>query len=95
MFAITTFADLAILVALIVAWCTVIRLVAGDQPLDLTALLGQASTMPWPRGVQEEEPPRWRLELLDRRPPASDPREERGRAPDPAPQPAQAGCATG
>ena len=70
MFAITTFADLAILAALIVAWCAVIRLVAGDQPLDLTALLGQAAPMPWPRGVQEEEPQRWRLELLDRRPAA-------------------------
>ena len=95
MFAITTFADLTILAALIVAWCAVIRLVAGDQPLDLTALLGQAAPMPGPRGVQEEEPQRWRLELLDRRPAAPDPREERGRAQDPAPQPAQARCATG
>jgi hypothetical protein len=27
--------------------------------------------LPWPRGVQEEEPQPWRLELLDRRPPTA------------------------
>jgi hypothetical protein len=34
-----------------------IRILAGDQTADA----------PWPRGVQEEEPTPWNVQLLDRR----------------------------
>jgi hypothetical protein len=94
-FAITTFADIAILAALIAAWFLVVRLIAGDQPVDLAALFGAATRMPWPRGVQEEEPQPWRLELLDRRPTAPDPGIDRRAATDTPAHAAHAGCATG
>ena len=58
----------------VVASLIVVRLLAGDQPIDLAVLFGQRrGTMPWPRGVQEEEPRPWRFELLDRRPMAAGP----------------------
>jgi hypothetical protein len=28
---------------------------------------GESADMPWPRGVQEQEPKRWNVNLLDRR----------------------------
>lgn len=56
-----------------VASLVVVRRVAGDQPIDLAVLFGDAGHMPWPRGVQEEEPRPWRFELLDRRPAAVSP----------------------
>ena len=47
-----------------------IRLLAGREGGGVAAvnLFGVQGEMPWPRGVQEEEPPRWRVELLERRP---------------------------
>jgi hypothetical protein len=51
----------------------VVRRLAGGQPIDLAVLFGNAGHMPWPRGVQEEEPRPWRFELLDRRRTAAGP----------------------
>ena len=53
--------DLASILSLVpaialVASLVVVRRLAGDQPIDLAALFGHATPMPWPRGVQEEEP---------------------------------------
>jgi hypothetical protein len=44
------------------------RLVDGGDGPTLPDILRIPSDSPWPRGVQEEEPLPWRLELLDRRP---------------------------
>jgi hypothetical protein len=51
------------------------RLLAGPEPapMNLFSLSGEP---PWPRGVQEEDPPRWRLEILDRRQPRAGDRPE-------------------
>ena len=59
-FAIPATAAIASLVA--------VRRLAGDQPIDLAVLFGDAAHLPWPRGVQEEEPRPWRFEVIDRRP---------------------------
>ena len=58
----------------VVAMIIVVRRLSGDQPVDLAVLFGDAGHMPWPRGVQEEEPRPWRFELLDRRPATANPR---------------------
>jgi hypothetical protein len=44
------------------------RLLAGAEGPTLIDTFRIPSDSPWPRGVQEEEPLAWRLELLDRRP---------------------------
>ncbi len=95
MFAITTPADIALLGAAIAAMVSAIRLIAGDEPVDLAALIGAAAPMPWPRGVQEEEPHPWRFELLDRRPKPVAPSVDPGCATGLATHPAPAGQATG
>jgi hypothetical protein len=46
------------------------RLLAGPDPAP-TNLFRLGVDPPWPRGIQEEDPPRWRVEILDRRGPAS------------------------
>src|SRR5919112_6146826 len=38
------------------------RLIAGSEPIDLGEVLSVRAEMAWPRGVQEEDPPRWRFE---------------------------------
>ena len=52
----------AIAAVLVLTWA----LGAGD-PTDLGLLFGRPWELAWPRGVQEEEPQPWRLDLLDRR----------------------------
>jgi hypothetical protein len=42
----------------------------GGEPFDAGALLQHSWEPGWPRGVQEEEPRRYRVELIDRRRPA-------------------------
>jgi len=79
----------------LVASVLAVRRLAGDQPIDLAALFGHESPMPWPHGVQEEEPQPWRLELLDRRPAATDATRDLDRVGGPAARPAQVGCVTG
>ena len=60
--------DVIFLVAAVAALMLGIRRVAGGEPIDLSALFrSPAATLPWPRGVQEEEPRSWRVEILDRR----------------------------
>jgi hypothetical protein len=68
------FVSIVIPATAVVASLVAVRRLAGDQPIDLAVLFGNASQMPWPRGVQEEEPQPWRLELLDRRPTVAPPR---------------------
>jgi hypothetical protein len=53
-----------------------IRLLAG----------GESTSMPWPRGVQEEEPKHWNAQLFDRPSPGPrQPERERGRRHRPLP----------
>jgi hypothetical protein len=60
--------DVIFLVAAVAALILGIRRLAGGEPIDLGALFtSPAATLPWPRGVQEEEPRPWRVEILDRR----------------------------
>jgi hypothetical protein len=53
------------------------RWLAGDEGASLADVLAIPIDPPWPRGVQEEEPVRWRLEALR-------PSRDRARAPEPA-----------
>jgi hypothetical protein len=46
------------------------RLIAGSAGGALSDLFAIPVDPPWPRGVQEEEPVRWRVELLHRRTPS-------------------------
>lgn len=49
------------------------RFLAGGERSDLSRLFAIPADLPWPRGVQEEEPVRWRTELIDGGPDAIDP----------------------
>lgn len=49
------------------------RLLAGAEGPTLADLFAIPVDPPWPHGVQEEEPRRWRLDPLERRPVAADP----------------------
>ena len=62
-----------------------LRVIAPDG-IDLEAMLRLPSDSAWPRGMQEEEPVRWRVELLSRprNQPAAESSEQRGREPSPA-----------
>jgi hypothetical protein len=52
----------------LIAWVVLLRVLTAGEGFDLADLFRHPGELPWPRGVQEEEPQRWRLELLDRRP---------------------------
>ena len=52
----------AIAAVLVLTWA----IGAGD-PTDLGLLFGRPWELAWPRGVQEEEPQPWRLDLLEPR----------------------------
>jgi hypothetical protein len=49
----------------------VTRLIAGRADGSLAVLLAMHADLPWPRGVQEEEPPAWRFEHLAARSPST------------------------
>ena len=60
--------------AMIIAPAIVLnRLFAGAEGPTLADLCAIPVDPPWPHGVQEEEPLRWRLDRLERRPVAADP----------------------
>jgi hypothetical protein len=42
-----------------------IRLLAGGKDVAPVNLFAISADPPWPRGVQEEDPPRWRVELIE------------------------------
>ena len=54
----------AALAALLVALLR--RLAAWNEGPSLAALVGGPRDLPWPRGVQEEEPVRWDVQRLRR-----------------------------
>lgn len=51
----------------LIGWIVLLRVLTAGEPVDLADLFRQPGQLPWPRGVQEEEPQPWRLEVLDRR----------------------------
>jgi len=55
----------------VAATLTLTWAIRAGEPADLGTFFGRPWELSWPRGVQEEEPQPWRLELLDRRPAAS------------------------
>ena len=58
--------DVAVPAAALAVLLGIVRLVTGGERVDLTALFIDPTRLPWPRGVQEEDPTAWRLALLDR-----------------------------
>jgi hypothetical protein len=94
-FDIESLLSLAIPATAVVASLIVVRRLAGDQPVNLAVLFGNAAQLPWPRGMQEEEPRPWRFDLLDRRQAPTETARTPDRAAGAAARPAQAGCATG
>jgi hypothetical protein len=61
----------AIAAVALIGWIVMLRVVTAGEPVDLADLFRNPAELPWPRGVQEEEPQPWRLELLDRRSPTA------------------------
>jgi hypothetical protein len=62
---------LLVIAALIAVAVAVADRRLGGEPFDAAALLPHSWEPGWPKGVQEEEPLRYRVELIDRRRPAS------------------------
>ncbi len=51
----------------VAATLTLTWAIRAGEPADLGTFFGRPWELSWPRGVQEEEPQPWRLELLDGR----------------------------
>ncbi len=65
--------EIAATTAMIVVPAIVLnRLLAGTEGPTLTDLFAVPVDPPWPLGVQEEEPVRWRLDRLEHRTAAGD-----------------------
>jgi len=65
--------DLVALAVAVAVSLGILRLLTGNEPVNLGAPFAFRAPDPWPRGVQEEDPAPWRLDLLDRRPRAARP----------------------
>jgi len=50
----------------VAATLTLTWAIRAGEPADLGTFFGRPWELSWPRGVQEEEPQPWRLELLER-----------------------------
>jgi hypothetical protein len=61
-FDLATLFDMAVPVAALIAAIVIVRRLSGDQPVNLVALFGDPLPLPWPRGVQEEDPQPWRFD---------------------------------
>jgi hypothetical protein len=58
--------DIAALASLVAAPLVLVRFLARGEPVDLSRLFAIPSELPWPRGVQEEDPRPWRVDLISR-----------------------------
>jgi hypothetical protein len=63
------FFPVILLIAIVAAFAIVDRR-SGGEPLDVASLFSRSWEMEWPRGVQEEEPVRFRVELLGKASPS-------------------------
>jgi hypothetical protein len=61
MFDIGTLTTASIIAISLVMWVVLIRILGGADPAQMTSIFGRPWEPAWPRGVQEEEPFRWRL----------------------------------
>jgi hypothetical protein len=66
MFDITTLSYPITITLLIGMWALVNRLTRDASAEDLARMFGTPWDPAWPRGVQEDEPFHWHVELLDR-----------------------------
>jgi hypothetical protein len=60
--------DIGAVAVLVAIPLFVLRRLAGDEPIDLSRMFAAPRELPWPRGIQEEDPQPWRLDGLRRRP---------------------------
>jgi hypothetical protein len=65
MFDISTVMSIAPMVFGIAGFIVLTRMLAGGEPGDLARVFGAPWDPAWPRGVQEDEPMHWRVDLLD------------------------------
>lgn len=76
--------DFASLVAFIIVGAAIagpfifVRVLARGEPLDLFRMFAAPTELPWPRGVQEEEPQPWRWDARSSRPTPESARSESG-----------------
>jgi hypothetical protein len=68
----TLLTAIALLAAIPAIVLTVRRLLGAGEPLDLASLFPRSWDLGWPRGVQEEEPVRFRVEAIRRHPRTAD-----------------------
>ena len=66
MFDPTTLTNLVFVAISLTALVAVLRAIGAGDPVDLGSMFAHPWEAPWPRGVQEEEPQPWRVDLLDR-----------------------------
>jgi hypothetical protein len=66
-FDIASLGQIAAITAVIVAPVVLVRILAGGGSVGLEGLFPPPGEPPWPRGVQEEEPRQWRIDLVARR----------------------------
>jgi hypothetical protein len=86
MFDITTLTTILAILIGVATWAGLSVALRDADPVDLAAMFGGRQRSAWPRGVQEEEPFSWHLELLDRRAePTSLPSAAAGPAPNARP----------
>ena len=50
-----------VLLVTVLPMIVLVRLAAGDGDFGFDALIRADTTLPWPKGVQEEEPKPWRF----------------------------------
>ena len=60
-FTVLFFVGIAVPIVLVVRW------LGNGDAAGIDGLFASPTDLPWPRGVQEEEPARWKVELIDRR----------------------------
>ena len=50
-----------VLAVTVIPFVILVRLVAGREDFGFDSIMRYDATLPWPRGVQEEEPQPWNL----------------------------------
>ncbi len=60
-----------VLAVTVIPVIVMIRLVAGHEDFGFDALVRHDATLPWPKGVQEEEPQPWKVGSALREPGAT------------------------
>ena len=61
----TLFGIVIVLGSPVVVFVAIVRRLLGDQPMSLFA---SGADLPWPRGVQEQDAPRWTFDAVQEPP---------------------------